>query len=55
MAHDKKKVVFYGPRKKKFGHHWYISYVKFFFNVVLDKHLKKKYYLPGSKGCRPLL
>jgi hypothetical protein len=22
MARDKKKVVFYGPRKKKFGHHW---------------------------------
>jgi hypothetical protein len=23
MVRDKKKVVFYGPRKKKFGHHCY--------------------------------
>jgi hypothetical protein len=23
LARDKKKVVFYGPRKKKFDHHWY--------------------------------
>jgi hypothetical protein len=25
MARDKRKVVFYGPRKKKFGHHWTIK------------------------------
>jgi hypothetical protein len=28
---------------------------KKFFNVALDKHLKKKYDPRGSKGCQPLL
>jgi hypothetical protein len=28
MARDKKKVVFYGPRKIKFGHHYSIVYTE---------------------------